>query len=76
MVEESPKGKGREEKGVCVAVVVVESPAAERNKAGAVQAAGEVLLWERVDGGTLGSSPTRASSLAGQAVGTGDGGGD
>lgn len=48
------------------------------NKAGAVQAGGggEVLLWERVGGGILGSGPTRASPPAGLADGTGDGGGD
>lgn len=33
-----------------VVVVVVESPAVQMNKAGAVQA-GEVLLWERLGGG-------------------------
>lgn len=34
---------------------------------------GEVLLWERVGGGTLGSSPTRASSLPARRTGRGMG---
>ena len=70
MVQESPEGRASGARGAH-SVVVVESPAAEMNKARAVQAWGEVLLWERLGGGTLGSSPTRASPLAGQADGTG-----
>lgn len=58
---------------VMVLVEVVESPAVELNKADAVQEAG---WWggaaEGKGGwGTLGSSPTRASSGAGQADRTG-----
>lgn len=75
MVQESPKERASGARGAHL-VVVVESPAAEMNKARAVQAWGEVLLWERLGRGTLGSSPTRASPLAGQRTGRGDGGGD
>lgn len=71
------EGEGERGEGVHAAVVVVvESPAAEMNKARAVRAWGEVPLWESLGGGTLGSSPTRASPLAGQADGTGGRGGD
>lgn len=68
------ESEGEGERGLGVHAVVVESPAAEMNKARAVRAWGEVPLWERLGGGTLGSSPTRASPLA-RRTGRGDGAG-